>query len=109
MLSASPPFALLPFVYHHYFPHFIPGSKIGNGTWLNVGGNQAVGPGGLNAAADTAPYDDGDGGMALRSLNVCTDETCDWSDNPANYMTTRRCAGSLFYCLDFARKGGKRR
>lgn len=39
---------------------------LGNGTWLNVGGNQPVGPGGLNAASKTAPYDNGDGGKAVR-------------------------------------------
>lgn len=44
------------------------GNVLADGTWLNVGGNQAVGPGGLNAAALTAPYDDGDGGMAVRSV-----------------------------------------
>ncbi|KAL8277617.1 hypothetical protein RQP46_010049 [Phenoliferia psychrophenolica] len=67
------------------------GNVLGNGTWINVGGNQAVGPGGLNVnSKDQVSYDDGDGGKALRSLNVCTDAKCDWTDDGSNYMTTRR-------------------
>ncbi|ORY61159.1 copper radical oxidase [Leucosporidium creatinivorum] len=65
------------------------GNVLGNGTWVNVGGNQAVGPGGLNLGA-TNPYGNGDGGKATRTLDVCTDETCDWTDDGSNYMTTRR-------------------
>ena len=40
------------------------GNVLGNGTWLNVGGNQAVTYGGLTANSQTggAPYDDPDGG-----------------------------------------------
>lgn len=41
------------------------GNVLGNGTWVNVGGNQAVGPGGLNLGA-TNPYQNGDGGKATR-------------------------------------------
>jgi hypothetical protein len=41
------------------------GNVLGNGTWVNVGGNQAVGPGGLNLGA-TNPYGNGDGGKATR-------------------------------------------
>ena len=39
------------------------GNVLGNGTWLNVGGNQAVTFGGLGAASQTGggPYDDPDG------------------------------------------------
>lgn len=65
-----------------------PGS--GNGTWVNIGGNQPIGPGGLNAASASAPYEDTDGGKAVRTLDVCADASCDWTDNAANYMTTRR-------------------
>lgn len=67
------------------------GNVLSNGTWVNIGGNQAVGPGGLNTNAQTAGvYTDTDGGKATRSLNVCTDQSCDWTDYQSNYMTTRR-------------------
>ena len=66
------------------------GNVLGNGTWINIGGNQAIGYGGLNAAAWGPPYDNGDGGKATRRLDPCTDETCDWVDDGSNYMTTRR-------------------
>ncbi|SGY66362.1 BQ5605_C004g02665 [Microbotryum silenes-dioicae] len=66
------------------------GNVLGNGTWINIGGNQPVGPGGLNANAVPDPYVNGDGGKATRRLNVCTDKKCDWIDDGSNYMTTRR-------------------
>ncbi|GAA5955092.1 hypothetical protein JCM21900_001609 [Sporobolomyces salmonicolor] len=66
------------------------GNVLGNGTWINIGGNQAIGYGGLNANPMSAPYDDGDGGKATRRLDVCSDGTCDWTDDGSNYMTTRR-------------------
>ncbi|KAG8732367.1 hypothetical protein FRC12_019300, partial [Ceratobasidium sp. 428] len=66
------------------------GGVLGNGTWLNVGGNQAVTWGG--ATADTqdgksGPYHDLDGGKALRLLNPCQEKTCNWWDAK---MPTRR-------------------
>jgi len=66
------------------------GNVLGNGTWLNVGGNQAVGPGGLVAVAGGVQYGNTDGGEATRLLDTCSDDTCDWVDNGSNYMTTRR-------------------
>lgn len=42
------------------------GNVLGNGTWINVGGNQPVTYGGLNGAALSAPYDNADGGKAMR-------------------------------------------
>ena len=47
------------------------GNVLGNGTWLNVGGNQAVTWGGLTAQSQTggAPYDDLDGGQSC--VSVC--------------------------------------
>jgi hypothetical protein len=59
-------------------------------TWLNVGGNQAIGYGGNAVTAGTTPYDDYDGGMAIRLLDTCDDESCNWLDDPALYMTSRR-------------------
>jgi hypothetical protein len=42
------------------------GNLLGNGTWMNVGGNQAVTYGGATANSQTggAPYDDLDGGQS---------------------------------------------
>ncbi|EPT04572.1 hypothetical protein FOMPIDRAFT_281602 [Fomitopsis schrenkii] len=71
------------------------GNVLANGTWLNVGGNQAVTYGGLTAASQTGgpPYDDGDGGNSVRLLDPCDDESCDWIMNTP--MTTRRWYPSL--------------
>jgi hypothetical protein len=69
------------------------GTVLGNGTWLNVGGNQAIVPGGDPAPAPqtgNGPYQDWDGGKALRLLDPCDDESCDWLDDPTMYMTSRR-------------------
>ncbi|KAF6763253.1 glyoxal oxidase [Ephemerocybe angulata] len=59
-----------------------------NGTWINVGGNQAVQWGGEPAATQdgtAAPYFNVDGthinsGMSL--LNTCDDGNCDWVLSP---------------------------
>ncbi|KIJ68126.1 copper radical oxidase [Hydnomerulius pinastri MD-312] len=66
------------------------GSVLGNGTWINVGGNQAVTYGGATAASQTggAPYNDPDGGQSIRLLNPCDNGQCDWWLVPP--MTTRR-------------------
>ncbi|KZT10785.1 copper radical oxidase [Laetiporus sulphureus 93-53] len=66
------------------------GNVLGNGTWVNVGGNQAVTYGGLAAASQTGgpPYDDPDGGQSIRLLNPCDNEQCDWTLTTP--MTTRR-------------------
>jgi hypothetical protein len=39
---------------------------LGNGTWLNVGGNQAIMAGGLTSPDQVGggPYEDPDGGMS---------------------------------------------
>lgn len=69
------------------------GTVLGNGTWLNVGGNNAVVWGGATDGAGqtvSAPYFDYDGGKALRLLNPCDDQSCEWQDDPAMYMTSRR-------------------
>ncbi|THH26759.1 hypothetical protein EUX98_g7431 [Antrodiella citrinella] len=66
------------------------GNVLGNGTWLNAGGNQAVTFGGLTAPSQNggAPYDDLDGGQSLRLLTPCDDGSCDWTIQ--GEMTTRR-------------------
>ena len=50
------------------------GTVLGNGTWLNVGGNQAVKEGGAKADSQTGGgiYDDPDGGKSC----VLTLVTC---------------------------------
>ncbi|CAE6405197.1 unnamed protein product [Rhizoctonia solani] len=66
------------------------GSVLGNGTWLNVGGNQAITWGGLTASGQTGnsgPYYDADGGKAIRLLDPCQDKKCDWVEAT---MSTRR-------------------
>lgn len=37
-----------------------------------------------------SPYGDWDGGKAVRLLDPCDDESCEWVDDPALYMTSRR-------------------
>ncbi|KAG6850141.1 hypothetical protein H0H93_000526 [Arthromyces matolae] len=61
------------------------GNVLGNGTWVNVGGNQAVTYGGLAAASQNGggPYDDPDGRQSIRLLTPCDDGTCDWVLSPA--------------------------
>ncbi|WVF65591.1 hypothetical protein IAT40_000321 [Kwoniella sp. CBS 6097] len=70
------------------------GTVLGNGTWLNVGGNQAVTTGGVampsNQQTGQSVYTDWDGGKAIRLLDPCDDENCEWVDNPVMYMTSRR-------------------
>lgn len=67
------------------------GGVLGNGTWLNVGGNQAVTWGGLTASSqdgnDDGPYHSVDGGKAIRLLNPCQDKKCNWWET---HMPTRR-------------------
>ncbi|CAE6496888.1 unnamed protein product [Rhizoctonia solani] len=67
------------------------GGVLGNGTWLNIGGNQAVTWGGLTASSqdgnDDGPYHSVDGGKAIRLLNPCEDKKCNWWET---HMTTRR-------------------
>ncbi|KAH7920713.1 glyoxal oxidase [Leucogyrophana mollusca] len=64
------------------------GSVLGDGRWINVGGNQAVTYGGNAAPSQTggAPYNDPDGGKSL--LTPCDDGQCDWVMDPP--LTTRR-------------------
>ncbi|KAF8598417.1 galactose oxidase [Ceratobasidium sp. AG-I] len=66
------------------------GSVLGNGTWLNIGGNQAVGPGGLSADPGTGPYGSENGGFSVRLLDPKPDGSANWIDDPRLYLTTRR-------------------
>ncbi|TBU33724.1 copper radical oxidase [Dichomitus squalens] len=64
------------------------GTVLGNGTWLNVGGNQAVTTGGVAASSQNGGgvYDDPDGGKSL--INPCDDSSCEWTLTAD--MSTRR-------------------
>ncbi|EKM81462.1 hypothetical protein AGABI1DRAFT_118621 [Agaricus bisporus var. burnettii JB137-S8] len=55
------------------------GNVLGNGTWLNVGGNQAVTYGGVQAETQIGggPYDDPDGRKSM--LDPCDNGHCDWT------------------------------
>ncbi|KAI0741782.1 copper radical oxidase [Daedaleopsis nitida] len=67
------------------------GVVLGNGTWLNVGGNQAVKAGGDTADSQNGGgvYDDPDGGNSCpRLVTPCDDGNCDWVITTP--MTTRR-------------------
>ncbi|PVF99117.1 DUF1929-domain-containing protein [Serendipita vermifera] len=69
------------------------GGVLGDGTWVNVGGNQAVKWGGDKADTQdgtSAPYHNVDGGKSIRTLVPCDDQNCNWVDDPANYMVERR-------------------
>ncbi|KAF9447951.1 copper radical oxidase [Macrolepiota fuliginosa MF-IS2] len=60
------------------------GNVLGNGTWLNVGGNQAVTYGGNPAPSQDGggPYDNPDGRQSIRLLTPCDDGKCDWILSP---------------------------
>ncbi|KAJ7495844.1 copper radical oxidase, partial [Mycena galericulata] len=64
------------------------GNVLGNGAWINIGGNSAVTYGGDHAAdsSGTGPYDDPDGGKS--ELVPTDDEKCEWTLETS--MTTRR-------------------
>ncbi|EKM74650.1 hypothetical protein AGABI1DRAFT_116791 [Agaricus bisporus var. burnettii JB137-S8] len=59
------------------------GNVLGNGTWMNVGGNQAVTYGGVAASQDgNNAFGDADGRQSIRLLDPCDDGTCDWNLSP---------------------------
>lgn len=61
------------------------GNVLGNGTWLNVGGNEAVTVGGAVAVAQDGsegPYFNIDGRTSIRMLTPCDDNNCEWSISP---------------------------
>ncbi|KAL0956614.1 hypothetical protein HGRIS_002750 [Hohenbuehelia grisea] len=66
------------------------GNVLGNGTWLNVGGNQAVTYGGEPAESQYGggAYDDPDGRRSMRILDPCDDGNCGWV--LSNEMTSKR-------------------
>ncbi|WWC90890.1 uncharacterized protein L201_005827 [Kwoniella dendrophila CBS 6074] len=62
------------------------GGVLGNGTWVVFGGNQPVTTGGV-ASTDAEAYSDTDGGTAIRMLNPCTDESCEYIQGETSYST----------------------
>lgn len=57
---------------------------MGDGNWLNVGGNNAVTTGGLsladlNLTEGTGAYDSLSGGRAVRWMKPCSDLNCESS------------------------------
>lgn len=66
------------------------GMTLGDGRWLVTGGNKAVGRGGVDARPGKGPYKSQNGGRSLRFLRPCTDQHCQWDDNPANLLDKER-------------------
>ncbi|KAI0043163.1 copper radical oxidase [Auriscalpium vulgare] len=66
------------------------GNVLGNGTWVNVGGNAEVMYGGENTVYQDGggPYHDPDGSHSVRLLDPCDDGNCAWT--LAANLTTRR-------------------
>ncbi|CAE6418233.1 Galactose oxidase Short=GAO [Rhizoctonia solani AG-1 IB] len=64
------------------------GNMLGDGRWINIGGNQPSG-GVTHVAGDPDdPYKNGDGGQSIR-LMTCQGDSCEWGMDPVN-MSTRR-------------------
>uniref|UniRef100_A0A8H7Y6W4 Copper radical oxidase n=1 Tax=Psilocybe cubensis TaxID=181762 RepID=A0A8H7Y6W4_PSICU len=89
------------------------GNVLGNGTWLNVGGNQAITYGGQPAASQTGggAYDDPDGRQSIRLLTPCDDESCDWVLSPDQidqrwYPTVETLEDGSAIILGGCRNGG---
>ncbi|WFD36359.1 (methyl)glyoxal oxidase [Malassezia cuniculi] len=66
------------------------GMTLGDGRWLVTGGNKAVTRGGGDATPGSGPYHTYNGGRALRFLNPCTDQSCQWVDEESNQMNRER-------------------
>ncbi|KAF9473141.1 copper radical oxidase [Pholiota conissans] len=63
------------------------GNSLGNGTWVSVGGNQAITTGGEPANTQdgsSGPYYDADGRRSIRMLNPCSGDECEWTISPSN-------------------------
>lgn len=66
------------------------GMHLPNGSYVTFGGNGAIGPGGnigdqVNSAGSGAydtTYGDLDGTKAIRVLDPCDDNSCEWFDDP---------------------------
>ncbi|GAA5908630.1 uncharacterized protein JCM6883_005608 [Sporobolomyces salmoneus] len=58
------------------------GNVLGNGSWINVGGNAAVTTMGVGVGPNSPnPYGNIDGGKAIRMITPCDNDSCEWTDN----------------------------
>ncbi|CUA72303.1 hypothetical protein RSOLAG22IIIB_00968 [Rhizoctonia solani] len=66
------------------------GNMLGDGRWINIGGNQPVKSGGVTHVTGDPddPYKNGDGGQSIR-LMTCEGDDCEWGMDPVK-MSTRR-------------------
>ncbi|WWD18903.1 hypothetical protein CI109_103359 [Kwoniella shandongensis] len=62
------------------------GAVMGNGTWVVFGGNQPVTTGGV-ATTSAGAFSDTDGGTAIRMLNPCTDESCEYIQGETSFTS----------------------
>ncbi|KAF8894230.1 copper radical oxidase [Gymnopilus junonius] len=90
------------------------GNVLGNGTWINVGGNQAVTTGGEPAIAQDGsigPYHDADGRKSIRLLTPCDNSNCQWKKSPFEseqrwYPTVETLEDGRAIILGGCRNGG---
>lgn len=71
------------------------GMTLGDGRWLVVGGNKAVGAGGVSASQNKSPYYNRNGGKALRFLSPCSGSSCAWEDTDRNGLLKERWYATL--------------
>ena len=70
------------------------GTTLANGSWVVFGGNQAVTYNGtavdskIYNPTGTNPYDNSDGGAAIRMLEPCDDDSCAWQEGSAALTMT---------------------
>ncbi|KIJ38403.1 copper radical oxidase [Sphaerobolus stellatus SS14] len=73
------------------------GMHLPNGSYTTFGGNGAVGPTGAIGSVNNGftgafdvKYHDWDGGKAIRIMDPCEDETCEWFDNSTTIQMQKR-------------------
>ena len=70
------------------------GAVLGNGTWAVFGGNQPVTTGGV-ATNEAAAYKDTTGGTAIRLLDPCDDESCEYVQGEQTFDINSDTGGYL--------------
>lgn len=79
------------------------GYSLANGSWAVFGGNQAVTTSGtavadkVNNPSGANPYDDLDGGEAIRMITPCDDGSCSWREGGSALTMTVGCLHWLAY------------
>lgn len=66
------------------------GMTLGDGRWLVVGGNKAVGTGGVTAKQNKSPYYNTNGGRSIRFLQPCSGDGCVWQDQDPKGLQKER-------------------